>query len=252
MRTPPDHYEILGIEPHAGITAIEQAYLARRRMLERSPQVDPAIRHQLRSIETAWATLSDAQARATYDAVLASQPDPNAKFEAAYARALSLVRFISFFSLVWCGFMFLDYRTIEPKLEIATKVDWSVRHDGGGKFRSGRPFNYYQTTTSGGTFSGITETTEGDTLLIWRSALLGKAVQVEQIRFIANEKSERGFVHHRWHQVDNLYENVWLLPVVLMAVSVVGLFPLPRFWKFHCGVVSGLLLVLSAILLMTT
>ncbi|MBC7447502.1 MAG: DnaJ domain-containing protein [Hymenobacteraceae bacterium] len=249
MRRHLTHYEVLRLDEEASDSQITQAYHQSRMMLECSPQVDPAIRQQLHAVESAYRVLGDKQQRDAYDTHLASLPNPNAKFEAAYTLALKLVRPLPWLALIWCAFLFWDYKTIEPQLEVVLHSEETARYEGGGKFRRGHRIPYFHTTTSGGTFSGTTGPLPGDTLLVWRSEILGKAVEASQVRHVrigtARNALSVSYTHKRWHLVENLYESSTILLLLLAAVGLSGILPLPRSMKLNTAIASGLFLLVT-------
>lgn len=112
------HYEVLGVTPDASMDEIRASYLALARSAHPDVQSDPAARDQaeetMRTINAAWAILSDVDERSYYDRQRMRQNRPTPKGPTFTASAVAEEAFHPFDESDDLAFDERDDRPITP------------------------------------------------------------------------------------------------------------------------------------------
>ncbi|OON66758.1 J domain-containing protein [Hymenobacter sp. CRA2] len=163
-------YQVLRVPYTAPPARIEQAYQHWKRLLERAPQGDPAIRRQLADLEHAYATLTTAELRQQHHEQLRRQPPRGPSGEAAvYARYAPVARVLCQVLMVAAALLLLDFVWVRdyPR-EIVTGVSLRTVQD-----RRGIIDSYYFVQTHSTNFRADHTYPAGTALHLQRSGLSG-------------------------------------------------------------------------------
>ncbi|WP_201983522.1 J domain-containing protein [Hymenobacter rubidus] len=244
-----NYYRVLGVSPTATAPQIEQAYLRQRTRLRRLAAADPAMRNRLAEIEDGYGILGNPRRRVAYDVLLAQEPaEPSRPPRFADERMQLLARWgrrLNLALLAVCLLLVLDWalplrhyahETVQTRFPVAVSAPLS------------NPQMAYRVHTEHTTFrlpGDISHRVrQGERIAVWQTPLLGV---VQRVSSPASPDGSAPFQPYS----GTIYGTFFLLPLLLLAVTAVGVWPghTPETY-INTAAVGALLSVLMLVVLL--
>jgi hypothetical protein len=242
-----NYYRVLGVPETATKAQIDQAYQRHRARLTRT-RIDPARKHQLDAVETGYEILGDPRRRWAYDQLRAQEPpEPprrNPRWEQLVHYA-HVARSLNAALLACCLLLGLDWAL--PMREYAGELVSSRTPVSISSSLSDPQLGYVVRTphTQFKLHSAQAyRVQEGQRITVWKTPLL------RVVRHVSSPASPDGPAPFR-PIGGNIYGVFGLLPVLLLAVAAVGVWPgrEPETYV-DTAAVSGLLAVLALVIIL--
>jgi hypothetical protein len=244
-----NYYRLLGVPETATPQQIDQGYLRMRERLRRAAK-DPARQAQLQEVEIGYEILANPRRRYAYDLLREKEPDeprPRRR-DAAWALLLHharIARAVNLALLLCCLLLALDWAL--PLREFSHEAVLS-REPVQVSSSLSDPQMAYRVMTRHTSFRLPTaighRVREGQHITVWRTPLLGV---VRRVSSPASPDGPEPFQPYG----GTIYGSFFLLPLLLMLVSGVGVLPdrEPETYV-NTAAVSGLLAILVLVILL--